>query len=74
MHASCLLAGGRFEAARRVAGDEHRLHGLHGHSFRVLARADVTHIEQAELQTALARYWPRSTMPTSTSNCHSATT
>jgi 6-pyruvoyltetrahydropterin/6-carboxytetrahydropterin synthase len=55
MHASCLLAGGRFEAARRVAGDEHRLHGLHGHSFRVMARADVTHIEQAELQTALAQ-------------------
>ncbi|KJV27567.1 6-pyruvoyl tetrahydrobiopterin synthase [Aquitalea magnusonii] len=55
MHASCLLAGGRFEAARRVAGDEHRLNGLHGHSFRVLARADVTHIEQAELHTALAQ-------------------
>lgn len=55
MHASCLLAGGRFEAARRVAGDDSRLTGLHGHSFRVLARADVTHIEKAELQTTLAQ-------------------
>ncbi|MBA4707223.1 6-carboxytetrahydropterin synthase [Aquitalea magnusonii] len=55
MHASCLLAGGRFEAARRVPGDEDRLNGLHGHSFRALARADVTHIEQNELHSALAR-------------------
>ena len=55
MHASCILAGGRFEAARRVAGDDSQLNGLHGHSFRVLARADVTHIEQSELHAALAQ-------------------
>ncbi len=52
MHASCLLSAAGFEAARALPGQGKRA-AVHGHSFRVLARADVTHIDGKNLHDAL---------------------
>lgn len=55
MHASLILAGAGFEAARQLTdAADPRLLRLHGHSFRVLARADSTHTDSATLQAELA--------------------
>lgn len=55
MHTTFLLAATEFEAARRIPGAaEPALARTHGHSFRALARADVTHTDGATLEAALA--------------------
>jgi 6-pyruvoyltetrahydropterin/6-carboxytetrahydropterin synthase len=55
MHTTFLLAGARFEAARRMPGAaDARFARPHGHSFRTLARADSTHTDAATLEAALA--------------------
>jgi len=55
MHTTFLLAARGFEAARRVPGaDDAFLARQHGHSFRALARADLTHTDAATLEAALA--------------------
>lgn len=55
MHTTFLLAAAGFEAARRIPGAaDPRLARPHGHSFRALARADLTHTDAATLEAALA--------------------
>ncbi|OWY37252.1 6-pyruvoyl tetrahydrobiopterin synthase [Xenophilus sp. AP218F] len=49
MHASFVLAGAGFEAARRLPGQDR----FHGHSFRALARCDSQNSSQSALQAAL---------------------
>lgn len=54
MHAAYVLAAAGFEAARRVEQASGPQANLHGHSFHVLARADVTHTDGDSLKAALA--------------------
>lgn len=57
MHASYLLAGARFEAARQLPADwfEPQFASLHGHSFRVQLRVENIHTNQAGLAETLQR-------------------
>ena len=53
MHTSSLISGARFEAARQVVGAPDRTARPHGHSFRVIARADAQYPGHERLQAAL---------------------
>lgn len=53
MHTSSLIAGARFEAARQVGGASDLTARPHGHSFRVIARADAQYPAHERLQAAL---------------------
>jgi 6-pyruvoyltetrahydropterin/6-carboxytetrahydropterin synthase len=54
MHSTFLLAGTRFEAARRIPGAaDCRYARPHGHSFHALVRADSTHTDASTLEAAL---------------------
>ena len=53
MNTSCPIAGARFEAARQVSGAIDQTARLHGHSFRVTARADAPNLGDEQLHEAL---------------------